>query len=123
MCPTVHVHIAFKWGYGDILTISAHILGDIHRRSRYGRAMPTPDFVLKLREQVGHNVLWLAGITAVVFDDEDRVLLVRRSDNGRWTLVTGILEPGEPPSAGAMREVFEKTGVEVSIDCFAGVNR
>jgi ADP-ribose pyrophosphatase YjhB (NUDIX family) len=85
--------------------------------------MPTPDFILKLREEVGHDLLWLPGVAAVVFDEEGRVLLVRRSDNGRWTLVTGILEPGEKPSIGALREVMEETAVEAEIEWFVGAEQ
>jgi 8-oxo-dGTP pyrophosphatase MutT (NUDIX family) len=74
-------------------------------------SMPTPQFVLDLRAKIGHDMLWLPGVTAVVFDDDGRVLLVQRADNGRWALVTGILEPGEQPAVGAVREVEEETGV------------
>jgi 8-oxo-dGTP pyrophosphatase MutT (NUDIX family) len=73
--------------------------------------MPTPQFILDLRAKVGHDMLWLPGVTAVVFDADGRVLLVKRADNGRWALVTGILEPGEQPAVGALREVEEETGV------------
>jgi 8-oxo-dGTP pyrophosphatase MutT (NUDIX family) len=45
--------------------------------------MPTPQFVLDLRAKIGHQMLWLPGVTAVVFDDDGRVLLVQRADNGR----------------------------------------
>ena len=57
--------------------------------------MATPDFVLSLREKIGNDPLWLSGITAVVLRG-DEVLLVRRADNGAWTPVTGIIDPGEP---------------------------
>ncbi len=77
--------------------------------------MPTPAFILELRRKIGHDLLWLPGVTAVVFDHMGRVLLVRRSDNGRWTLVTGCLDPGEQPAAGAIREVREETGVEIEV--------
>lgn len=73
--------------------------------------MPIPQFILDLRAHVGHDALWLPGVTAVVLDDADRVLLVRRTDNDLWTLVTGCLEPGEQPAAGAVREVEEETAV------------
>jgi len=75
--------------------------------------MATPQFILDLRERIGHDPLWLPGVTAVVIDESRRILLVRRADNGRWTLVTGCLDPGEQPAAGAVREVFEETAVEV----------
>src|SRR6476620_9760966 len=73
--------------------------------------MATPDFILKLREKVGHEPLWLPGVRGVVFDDAGRVLLGQRADNGQWGLITGILEPGEDPAPGLLREIFEETGV------------
>lgn len=72
--------------------------------------MPTPDFVLALREHIGTMRLWLPAVAAVVLRD-DAVLLVRRADTGRWTVVAGILEPGEEPARGATREVLEETRV------------
>jgi 8-oxo-dGTP pyrophosphatase MutT (NUDIX family) len=80
------------------------------------KPVPIPEFILELRKKIGHDLLWLPGVTAVVFDPMGRVLLVRRSDNGHWTLVTGCLEPGEQPAAGAIREVREETGVEVEVE-------
>lgn len=74
--------------------------------------MATPDFVLDLREKIGHDLLWLPGVTAVVLrGDPPQVLLVKRADNGHWTPVTGIVDPGEQPAAAAAREVLEEAGV------------
>ena len=76
--------------------------------------MATPDFVLALRAKIGHDPLWLAGVTAVVLRDGPRgpqVLLVRRVDNGEWTPVTGIVDPGESPAVAAAREVLEEADV------------
>lgn len=78
--------------------------------------MATPEFVLDLRSKIGHDLLWLPGVTAVVFDDRNRVLLGQRADTGRWTLITGMLEPGEEPAAGALRELEEETGVRAEIE-------
>ncbi|PRY69983.1 ADP-ribose pyrophosphatase YjhB (NUDIX family) [Glaciihabitans tibetensis] len=72
--------------------------------------MTTPDFVLALREKIGNAPLWLSGVTAVVIRGED-VLLVRRADNGQWTPVTGIIDPGEEPAVAAVREVEEEADV------------
>ncbi|MFI5932267.1 NUDIX hydrolase [Actinoplanes sp. NPDC051494] len=71
---------------------------------------------MALRAHIGHAAIPLPGVTAVVLDDDDRVLLVRRSDNGRWALTTGCLEPGEQPAAGALREVMEETGVTATVE-------
>ncbi|MEP6649228.1 MAG: NUDIX domain-containing protein [Lapillicoccus sp.] len=83
--------------------------------------MPIPDFVARLREHVGTDLLWLPGVAAVVVrpspvDGTDEVLLVQRSDNQAWTVVTGILDPVEEPAVGAVREVLEETGVVARAD-------
>jgi ADP-ribose pyrophosphatase YjhB (NUDIX family) len=83
--------------------------------------MPVPDFVLRLREKIGHDPLWLPGVTAVVLRG-DEVLLVKRSDNGQWAPVTGIVDPGEHPSVTAVREVLEETGVEAAVESLVWVN-
>jgi 8-oxo-dGTP pyrophosphatase MutT (NUDIX family) len=75
----------------------------------------TPDFVLELREQIGHAPLWLTGVTAVVLRG-DEVLLVRRVDNGAFTPVTGIVDPGEEPADAAAREAWEEAGVRVKVE-------
>ncbi|MET9994764.1 NUDIX domain-containing protein [Streptomyces mutabilis] len=78
--------------------------------------MATPDFIRDLRATAGHQLLWLPGVTAVVLDDEGRVLLGRRSDNGRWSLIGGIPDPGEQPAACAVREVEEETAVRCVVE-------
>lgn len=83
--------------------------------------MPTPDFVLTLRERMGHELLWMPGVTAVVRNEAGEVLLVRRADNGQWSLVSGILEPGEQPAVGLVREIEEETGVVAEVGGLAGV--
>ncbi|MFB7586023.1 NUDIX domain-containing protein [Streptomyces sp. NPDC056169] len=73
--------------------------------------MGTPDFIRALRETAGHQLLFLPGVSAVVFDDRGRVLLGRRADNGTWAVIGGIVEPGEQPADCAVREVYEETAV------------
>lgn len=73
--------------------------------------MGTPEFIREIRATAGHQLLFLPGVSAVVFDDEGRVLLGRRADTGAWSIIGGIQEPGEQPAATAVREVFEETAV------------
>ena len=84
--------------------------------------MATPDFVLRLREQIGTAPLPLVGVTAVVFRDE-RVLLGRRSDNGAWQPVSGIVDPGEEPADAAVRECREEAGIIVRAQRLAVVQQ
>lgn len=83
--------------------------------------MPTPEFVLALRKKVGHDPLNFTGVAAVVLDEQQRVLLVQRADNHRWTLVSGMPEPGEQPAAAAIREVEEETGVSIAVERLVSV--
>jgi ADP-ribose pyrophosphatase YjhB (NUDIX family) len=83
--------------------------------------MATPKFILELREKIGHDLLWLTGLTGVVLNDSEEILLVRRADNGRWSLIGGILEPGEQPALGLAREVHEETAVEVAVERLVSV--
>ncbi|MEV1085643.1 NUDIX domain-containing protein [Streptomyces sp. NPDC050211] len=73
--------------------------------------MATPDFISAIRASAGQQLLWLPGVTAIVFDDEGRVLLGRRTDTGTWSVIGGIPDPGEQPAACAVREVYEETAV------------
>lgn len=73
--------------------------------------MAIPQFLAELRSVVGTRPLWLSGVTAVVLDDEARLLLGKRADTGEWALVSGIIEPAEQPADAAARECWEETGV------------
>jgi ADP-ribose pyrophosphatase YjhB (NUDIX family) len=60
-------------------------------------------------------------VFAVVRDDADRVLLVRRVDDGFWELPGGRIEVGESAVDAAEREVAEESGVEVKVLRVSGV--
>jgi 8-oxo-dGTP pyrophosphatase MutT (NUDIX family) len=75
--------------------------------------MPIAAHIKRLREFVGAELLMLPGVAAVIRDDQDRVLLIRRHDDGLWGLPAGAIDPGESPAAAAARETREETGLEV----------
>ena len=47
----------------------------------------------------------------VIIDDQERLLLIRRADNGLWAMPGGALEVGETPAEGVVREALEEAGV------------
>ena len=60
-------------------------------------------------DRVGKQGKIRVGCSAIIFNDEGRFLLTRRSDNGQWCLPSGGLEPGESLEETCIREVFEET--------------
>lgn len=54
-------------------------------------------------------------VRAAVFDADERVLLMCERSDGRWSLPGGWADPGETPTAAAVREVFEETGYSTSV--------
>lgn len=50
---------------------------------------------------------------AIIRDEENRILMQRRSDYGDWGLPGGWMEPGEAIEETMIREVLEETGLEV----------
>ena len=60
-------------------------------------------------------------VAGIVVDDQDRVLVIQRRDNGQWEPPGGVLELGETPQEGVQREVFEETGVRVEVQNLSGV--
>lgn len=74
------------------------------------------DYIYRRYHQTTGQALRLPGlgVFAAVFDDEDRLLLVRQNYGPRrWTLPGGAVEPGESPLEAVQREVQEETGLEV----------
>ncbi|GAA1806585.1 NUDIX hydrolase [Luedemannella flava] len=65
----------------------------------------------QLRAIAGERILMFIGARAVIRDDAGRVLLIKRSDNGHWSLPAGAMELGESITECAVREVFEETGL------------
>jgi 8-oxo-dGTP pyrophosphatase MutT (NUDIX family) len=63
----------------------------------------------------------LTGVSAALFDGEGKILLTQRMDNGKWCMPGGLADVGESPSAVAVREVWEETGLHVKPRLLIGV--
>jgi 8-oxo-dGTP diphosphatase len=60
-------------------------------------------------------------VAGIVVGNDDRVLVIRRDDNGHWEAPGGVLELGESFEDGVRREVLEETGLAVSVERLTGV--
>ncbi|MBO0792676.1 MAG: HAD-IIA family hydrolase [Ktedonobacteraceae bacterium] len=62
-----------------------------------------------------------AGVAAVIFDQQGRILLGKRADNGLWGLPSGHVEAGETVEDAIIREVHEETGLRVQVNRLIGL--
>ena len=60
------------------------------------------------------------GVSAVVRDDDGRVLLIKTARDG-WELLGGQVEPGEDFITALERGVREETGCEIDVGGLTGV--
>ncbi|HMM22374.1 MAG TPA: HAD-IIA family hydrolase [Selenomonadales bacterium] len=62
-----------------------------------------------------------AGVAAVLLNGQNEVLLVKRNDNGLWSLPSGHVEIGETVAEAIRRELREETGLTVDVQRLIGV--
>jgi len=63
----------------------------------------------------------MVGAAILILDDQDRLLLMKRSDSGCWGPPGGATEPGEVVEEAARRETLEETGLQVGEMTLFGV--
>lgn len=56
----------------------------------------------------------------IIFNDKNQILLVQRKDIPLWVLPGGGIDLGETPEQAVIREIFEETGLKVSIERKSG---
>ena len=83
--------------------------------------MGMSDYLRKVRNKVGHDLLVLPSAAVALLDDHMRLLVCMHADNNRWVLPGGLIEPAEHPADGAIREVWEETGLLVELTGIVGV--
>ncbi len=64
-----------------------------------------------LRSQVGHRRVFLAFASVILRDNQNHILLQKRTDFNLWGLPGGVLELGESILSCATRELREETGL------------
>lgn len=78
----------------------------------------------ELRALLGHRPLIFVAAQVLIFDEQHRLLMLRRADNNKWDCPGGYIEPGESTEETARREILEETGLEIGnltlFNVFAG---
>ena len=78
------------------------------------------DYIHDLRKIIGPRKIILNCAGALIIRD-NKILFQRRTDNGKWGLIGGLLEMNETYEEAALREIREETGLEVRLDSFLGI--
>lgn len=63
----------------------------------------------------------LVGGDAAVIDSTGCILLIQRADNKMWAMPGGLLEVGETPVEGVLREIIEETGYHCRTVSLVGI--
>lgn len=59
---------------------------------------------------------FLVGVTGIIVNNKNEVLLVKHTYRGGWSLPGGYIKGKEHPKEGLEREIKEETGLVVSVD-------
>jgi len=74
----------------------------------------------RFRQELGY-VTPKVGCAAGIFNEAGQMLLIKRSDNGRWGLPAGFCEVNQTPRENIKREVWEETGLDVEVGALIDV--
>ncbi|MGY6018924.1 NUDIX hydrolase [Streptomyces spinosirectus] len=109
---------AYRAALGTWLTADAHLV-DTGALTAYQAAMRIADAVgsgeaavcdiVQTPEPTAETVA--SGV--LLFDEQDRVLLVDPTYKAGWEFPGGVVEPGEAPARAGIREVAEETGIHL----------
>ena len=70
------------------------------------------DYLMDLRQRVGHIPLVVVGVSLIVLNERKEILMIERSDNQFWGLPAGSVEVNEAVEETAKRELLEETGLQ-----------
>jgi len=73
-------------------------------------------------ERIGKTALIKVGCSVILFDESGAtILLQQRTDNGRWSLPGGGMDPGESAEECCVREIKEETGLDIEVVRLVGI--
>ncbi len=117
----------------DVSALGLQFAGNIYDKEHYQTvqdmalammALATGETVAQLeplRAPIFSRPTPLATGDAAIIDDDGRILLIQRADNGLWAMPGGALEVGETPAQGVVREALEETGIACQAIRLVGV--
>lgn len=92
--------------YRQVSELAAALLAALSGR-------PAGELALELGRDTGYATPKI-DVRGVIFDEQERVLLMREKIDGLWSLPGGWADPGDTPSAAVTREILEESGYRSS---------
>lgn len=68
-------------------------------------------YISDLRKRIGSIPIIMAGVSVIVLNRENEILLQKRTDSGDWGVIGGALELAESTEQAAVRELYEEAGL------------
>jgi ADP-ribose pyrophosphatase YjhB (NUDIX family) len=79
------------------------------------------DYIQQLRQLIGHRPILMLGAVTLVLNEENHLLMMKRTDSGLWGVPGGAVELGEVIEDAAKRETREETNLEIGNMSLFGV--
>ncbi|WP_328680745.1 NUDIX domain-containing protein [Streptomyces sp. NBC_00322] len=105
---------ALDWIGGDAHVIDTSRLDPLQTARRIATAVRSGEAAVCEIVQTPEPTAETLAAGVLLFDEEDRVLLVDPTYKPGWEFPGGVVERGEPPARAGMREVTEELGIELA---------
>jgi mutator protein MutT len=79
------------------------------------------DYIQQLRQLIGHRPILMLGAVTLVLNEDNHLLMMKRTDSGHWGVPGGAVELGEVIEEAARRETREETNLEINDMSLFGV--
>jgi 8-oxo-dGTP diphosphatase len=80
-----------------------------------------PPYWSMLRPHIQDSLIYSPGLMVLIRNDEGKILVVRRSDDGEWSLPAGSRELEENIFDTAVQEMYEELGIHVRLSSLAAI--
>jgi ADP-ribose pyrophosphatase YjhB (NUDIX family) len=99
--------------YSEILNIANEMMSEVTK-------LPTETISLQIAEKNGYRTAKV-DVRAVVFNQQNEILMVREKVDGNWSLPGGWADVGYSPAEVAEKETMEEAGMKVRARKLLGV--
>ncbi|MFR9710220.1 NUDIX domain-containing protein [Paenibacillus sp. MB22_1] len=79
------------------------------------------EYYKNIRNKIGPDLLFIPSVAAIIRNEKNDILFIRKKGETIWGLPAGAIEIGESPSESIKREVYEETGLIIHPKRIIGV--